>query len=495
MEKIEQEREQLWHKLTIWKHSVDIPIIQGWMGIWVSTSELAGAVAREGGIGTLSAAAITMIPEYREYWLNRIKEAKKLAGGKLSKEETKLLFKEANIHCIKEEIKKAKDIAQWHWAVFINLMVASKNYNEYVKAACEAGVDGIVSWAGLPSNLHKLTAEYPNVSILPILSREKWVKTIYKQWNRPYEVISEIQDNKTITINGQKIENREGKLYQEDWTKILPRIDTTGNSITVGDRKYEYMIDNTNTITVKKQYEWKKPDAIILESAEKWWGHLWAIRGKIDEVNNPETTLEVAVPAVIKFLQQERLEQEQKDSVIRTTWWIVTKENIEIPVIAAWWIITKEDVDKRLALWAKWVQMWTLFATTKESNAHQDFKDAIINARQEDVGVYNSSALYPARYLKKSLEGEDVEGITAKQQECLLECLEHCALRDWIPWYAQICIEKKLVNSTRWSNGKWLRFIGRPFGPDGENKITSKLKIHSSVTVKEIFRLLTDKKD
>ncbi|MEI6773989.1 MAG: hypothetical protein WCL18_04190 [bacterium] len=53
-----------------------------------------------------------MIPEYREYRLGVLKEAKKAAGGKLSKEEARNLFKQANIRCIKEEIRKAKEISQ-----------------------------------------------------------------------------------------------------------------------------------------------------------------------------------------------------------------------------------------------------------------------------------------------------------------------------------------------------------------------------------------------
>ena len=52
-------------------------------------------------------------------------------------------------------------------------MVASKDYNECVKAACEAGVDGIVSGAGLPKDLHKLTSEYPDIALVPILSQAK----------------------------------------------------------------------------------------------------------------------------------------------------------------------------------------------------------------------------------------------------------------------------------------------------------------------------------
>jgi hypothetical protein len=79
-----------------------------------------------------------MIPEYHTYRMNKIKEAKKVAGGKLSKEESRQLFKEANISCIKEEIRKSKEIAQGNGLIFINIMVASKDYDDCVKAACEA---------------------------------------------------------------------------------------------------------------------------------------------------------------------------------------------------------------------------------------------------------------------------------------------------------------------------------------------------------------------
>ncbi|MEI6773990.1 MAG: hypothetical protein WCL18_04195 [bacterium] len=88
-------------------------------------------------------------------------------------------------------------------------MVATKYYDDYVKAACEAGVDGIVSGAGLPSKLPRLTAEYPDVAIVPIVSSEKAARVITGQWNKSYEVMSEIENNKVTTINGQKIENRE----------------------------------------------------------------------------------------------------------------------------------------------------------------------------------------------------------------------------------------------------------------------------------------------
>ncbi|EKD24926.1 MAG: oxidoreductase, 2-nitropropane dioxygenase family protein [uncultured bacterium (gcode 4)] len=482
MEKLDNSREHTntLPELKIWKHRSILPILQWGMGIWISTAELAWSVAREWWIWTLSAGAVHMIPIYKKYRANLFRQAiKNSPNGKLSKDDHRCLFKEANIFCIKEEIKRAKEISQWNGKIFINIMVASKDYNECVKAACEAGVDGIVSGAGLPKDLHKLTSEYPDIALVPILSQAKWVGVLIDVWNRPYEVKCEMKSNKTTTINGQKIENREWKLYQEDWAELLVKTDNTGNIIIVGDREYRYDKDmSDNTITLTKQYEWKIPDAIILEDPSKAGGHLWAIKWKISEVNNPQTTLEVAVPATINVLKE---------------------KNIDIPVIAAWWIVTRKDIDRMLALWVKWVQMWSLFLTTEESNAHPDFKNKVINATMEDVGTYNSSAFYPARYLKESLENEDIEGVTAKCKSCLYECLNNCALRDWIPGYAQICIQKKLVASTKWSSGKWLKFIWYPFTPEGENKITSLLKEIKNPTwiieitfptVKEIMEIL-----
>lgn len=440
-------------ELKIWKHRSRLPIIQWWMGIGVSTSELAWAVAREWWIWTLSAWAIHKTPLYKKYRASLLEQAvKKSPNGKLSAEERRYISTEANILCIKEEVKKAKEIAQWNGKIFINIMVASKDYDVCVKAACEAGVDGIVSGAGLPKDLHKLTVEYPDVALIPILSQSKGVRVLIDMWNKPYEVKSEIVNNSTTTINARKIENRGGELYQENWTNLL--VKTTGESsiITVWDREYNYTRDDNKNIILTKIYQWKIPDAVILEDPSKAGWHLWAIKGQLSEVNNPETTLEVALPATIKILKD---------------------KNLDVPVIAAWWIVTKKDVERMLALWASWVQLWSLFLTTEESNAHPDFKNDVINAKVEDVGTYNSSAFYPARYLKKSLEGKDIEWITIKTKDCLIECLSHCALKDWIGWYAQICIQNELLTSVKWSDGTWLKFIWYPFTPEWENKIAT----------------------
>ena len=101
------------------------PVIQGGMGVGVSLSGLAGAVAAQGGIGIISTAQIG----YREpdYQVNP---------------------HTANLRAVKKEIRRAKELAAGG-IVGVNIMVATKGYEDYVKAAAEAGADLIISGAGL----------------------------------------------------------------------------------------------------------------------------------------------------------------------------------------------------------------------------------------------------------------------------------------------------------------------------------------------------------
>ena len=87
------------------------------MGVGISTAELAGNVALNGGIGTLSATALHKTTQYRDLLIQNIKEAKKNASspenprGKLSQEQIDAYILKTQIACIKNEVKKAKEIA------------------------------------------------------------------------------------------------------------------------------------------------------------------------------------------------------------------------------------------------------------------------------------------------------------------------------------------------------------------------------------------------
>ena len=59
-------------------------------------------------------------------------------------------------------------------------------YGDYVKTACEAGVDAIITGAGLPVELPKYAAGY-DVAIAPIVSTAKAAGVILKRWDKKYQ--------------------------------------------------------------------------------------------------------------------------------------------------------------------------------------------------------------------------------------------------------------------------------------------------------------------
>lgn len=136
-----------------------VPVIQGGMGVGVSLSGLAGAVAAAGGIGVISAAQIGWRePDFDD---NPI---------------------ECNIRAIGKEIARARQLAAGG-IIGINIMVATNGYEAYVKAAVDAGVDLIISGAGLPMTLPAVSG---SVKIAPIVSSRKSLSVIAKYWDKKY---------------------------------------------------------------------------------------------------------------------------------------------------------------------------------------------------------------------------------------------------------------------------------------------------------------------
>ena len=97
--------------LVIGDLTAKVPLIQGGMGVGVSLSSLAGAVAAEGGIGVISTAQIG----YREPDFDSDPIG-------------------ANLRAIKTEIQKARKIAKGG-ILGVNIMVATRKYEAYVRAA------------------------------------------------------------------------------------------------------------------------------------------------------------------------------------------------------------------------------------------------------------------------------------------------------------------------------------------------------------------------
>lgn len=137
-----------------------IPVIQGGMGVGISLSGLAGAVAAAGGVGVISTAQIGYRdPDFDQHPI------------------------ECNLRAIKEEINKAREKAKGG-IIGVNIMVATKRYEDYVKAAVAAGVDLIISGAGLPMTLPEISGKS---KIAPIVSSRKSLSVISKYWNKKYD--------------------------------------------------------------------------------------------------------------------------------------------------------------------------------------------------------------------------------------------------------------------------------------------------------------------
>jgi nitronate monooxygenase len=145
-----------------------LPIIQGGMGVAISLSGLASAVANSGGIGVISAVAIGMTePDYMKN------------------------YKEANKRALRKEIRKARGLT--NGILGVNLMVAVNDYEELLTVALEEKIDVIILGAGLPLKMPKYVTErgFENIhtKFIPKVSSAKAAKVIFSYWAKSFNHI------------------------------------------------------------------------------------------------------------------------------------------------------------------------------------------------------------------------------------------------------------------------------------------------------------------
>lgn len=139
-----------------------LPLIQGGMGVGVSMGGLAGAVAAQGAMGTLSTAdAGWNEPDFAAH------------------------PQQANLRALHREVQRAKRLAAGAGLVAVNAMVATRQYADSVRTALEAGADAIVSGAGLPLELPAL-AEGFEALLAPIVSGPRAAQLICRTWAKRY---------------------------------------------------------------------------------------------------------------------------------------------------------------------------------------------------------------------------------------------------------------------------------------------------------------------
>lgn len=148
-------------ELKIGDLTAELPIIQGGMGIGISLSGLASAVANEGGIGVIATAGIGMNePDFSTNFL------------------------EANIRALRKEIRRARELTKG--IIGVNIMVALSNFADMARTAIEEGIDIIFSGAGLPLNLPQFADSTIKTKLVPIVSSGRAAGIIAKKWSKKY---------------------------------------------------------------------------------------------------------------------------------------------------------------------------------------------------------------------------------------------------------------------------------------------------------------------
>lgn len=182
------------NSLKIGNLEAKLPIIQGGMGVAISLSGLASAVANAGGIGVISAVAIGMTePDYMKN------------------------YREANKRALRKEIQKARSLT--NGILGVNIMVAVTDYEELLTVALEEKIDVVILGAGLPLKMPKYVTDrgFENIStkFIPKVSSAKAAKVIFSFWAKNFNYIPD-----AVVVEGPMAGGHLG-FKKEDLTQEL----------------------------------------------------------------------------------------------------------------------------------------------------------------------------------------------------------------------------------------------------------------------------------
>jgi nitronate monooxygenase len=354
----------------IGKYQLAHPIIQGGMGVGISWDKLAGSVSKEGGLGVISAVGTG-------YYENK-KYAKQIIAQRPL--ETESFYSKEGFFKIIENARKIcgeKPLAA-------NILYAINDYGRVVRDACEAGINIIITGAGLPTNMPEFTEGYPDVALVPIVSSAKALTIICKRWQKRYNRLPD-----AVVLEGPKSGGHQGFTYEQ---------------------------------CLMEEYQLENLIAPVAEEAKKWG---------------------------------------------------------DIPVFAAGGIWDKNDIDNAMALGAVGVQMGTRFIGTFECDAHDRFKEVILNAKQSDIVLMSSPVGYPARGVKTHLL-DLIEQRAGPAIKCISNCVAPCH-RGVEAKAVGFCIADRLSDAYNGDLELGLFFSG-----------TNGYRVNELIPVKELMKKLVD---
>jgi nitronate monooxygenase len=186
-----------------------LPIIQGGMGVGISLSGLASAVANEGG--------------RRRHRGRHDRHGRTGHSPKTQRGQHRAL---------REEIRKAKE-RMTQGLLGVNIMVALTNFADMVRTSIREGADVIFSGAGLPLDLPKyLREEFPGelaekarTKLVPIVSSGRAAAILCKKWLMHYNYLPDgfvVEGPKAGGHLGFKAEEIDKPEFQLE--NILPEV-------------------------------------------------------------------------------------------------------------------------------------------------------------------------------------------------------------------------------------------------------------------------------
>jgi nitronate monooxygenase len=330
------------------------------MGIGISLSGLASAVANMGGVGVISTVEIGLTSNRGDFG-----------------------HKQNNIDAVRREIRKARQ--KTTGVLGVNIMMVLSNFSDMVRTSIEEGIDIIFSGAGLPLDLPKYLKKESRTKLVPIISSARAASIICNKWKQNHNYL---------------------------------------------------------------------PDAFVVEGP-KAGGHLGF---KYHDIENKNNTLEKLLSGVLEITNE-----------------IQEKYKKHIPVIASGGIYTGNEMFHIMKQGASAVQLGTRFIATKECDASPEFKNAIINASDEDIKIIKSPVGLPGRAIYNNFLHEADEG-KRRPSFCKYNCIKTCD-----PKTTSFCIAEALLAAYNGNLSNGFVFTGSNAG-----------KVHKLSTVEKIFQELID---
>lgn len=234
-------------QLKIGNHVASLPIIQGGMGVGISLSSLASAVANEGGIGVIAANGIGLLDKdyYKDGDLSSVREFRK-------------------------EIRIARE--KTNGIIGVNIMVAINNFKKMLDVAIEEAVDVVFMGAGLPiKNIPVKRMREKNIAIVPIVSSARACNLIFKMWSKIYNDIPD-----AVVLEGPKagghlgfekdqLDKKEYQLpnligeinttlqtYEKDYNRSIPLI--AGGGVYSGKDIYDIIEDGAAGVQMATRF-------------------------------------------------------------------------------------------------------------------------------------------------------------------------------------------------------------------------------------------------